>query len=63
MSQAELAKMAFHALLNDVQMETPNPNGTEYVLQTNLLLRETTALNQKRELGVRGTPIELSRGS
>jgi LacI family transcriptional regulator len=56
MSQAELAKMAFHALLNDVQMETPNANGTEYVLQTNLLLRETTALNQKRELGVRGTP-------
>jgi LacI family transcriptional regulator len=55
MSQAELAKLAFHALLNDVQLETPNPNGTEYVLRTNLLLRETTALNQKRESETRST--------
>jgi LacI family transcriptional regulator len=49
MSQAELAKLAFHALLNDVQLETPNPNGTEYTLQTNFILRDSTALNQKRE--------------
>ena len=59
MSQAELAKLAFHALLNDVQLETPNPNGTEYTLRTSLLLRETTALNQKRETGFRNAPAEL----
>jgi DNA-binding LacI/PurR family transcriptional regulator len=44
MSQAELARLAFHALLSDVQRESPAPNGTEYVLQTNLALRESTAL-------------------
>jgi LacI family transcriptional regulator len=59
MSQAELAKLAFHALLNDVQLETPNPNGTEYTLRTSLLLRETTALNQKRETGFRSAPAEV----
>lgn len=55
MSQAELAKLAFHALLNDVQMETPNPNGTEYTLQTNFVLRNSTALNPKREPEPRST--------
>ncbi len=44
MSQAELARLAFYALLNDVQRETPAPHGTEYVLKTNLVLRESTAL-------------------
>jgi LacI family transcriptional regulator len=47
MSQAELARMAFHALLQDVQRKTPNAKGTEYVLKTNLVLRESTALNPK----------------
>jgi LacI family transcriptional regulator len=45
MSQAELARMAFHALLQDVQRKSPNQKGTEYVLKTNLVLRESTALN------------------
>jgi LacI family transcriptional regulator len=44
MSQAELARIAFHSLLSDVQRESPAPNGTEYVLKTNLVLRESTAL-------------------
>jgi LacI family transcriptional regulator len=45
MSQREIARLAFEALLQDVQRETPNPMGTEYVLKTNLILRESTALN------------------
>ena len=44
MSQAELGRLAFRALLSDTQRETPAPHGTEYVLQTNLVLRESTAM-------------------
>jgi len=44
MSQAELARLAFNALLADVERETPAPNGSEYVLKTNLVLRESTSL-------------------
>jgi len=44
MSQSELARTAFNALLNDVEREEPAPHGTEYVLQTNLVLRNSTAL-------------------
>jgi LacI family transcriptional regulator len=47
MSQAELGRLAFQSLLNDVQSKTPSPKGTEYVLRTNLVLRESTALNQR----------------
>lgn len=47
MSQAEIGRIAFQALLEDVQRETPNPEGTEYVLKTNLVLRDTTALNSR----------------
>jgi LacI family transcriptional regulator len=42
MSQTELARMAFHALLTEVQRETPSPNGTEYLLKTDLVLRNST---------------------
>lgn len=45
MSQTEIARIAFHALLQDAQREKPNPKGTEFVLKTNLVLRDTTALN------------------
>jgi LacI family transcriptional regulator len=45
MSQAELGRLAFHALLHDVQRETPNPNGTEYVLKTQFVLRDSTTMN------------------
>jgi LacI family transcriptional regulator len=44
MSQAELARLAFNALLTEVQRETPSPTGTEYVLTTHLVLRESTHL-------------------
>ncbi len=44
MSQAELAKLAFTALLIEVGREMSLPNGTEYLLRTNLLLRKSTAL-------------------
>jgi DNA-binding LacI/PurR family transcriptional regulator len=44
MSQAELARLAFRALLAEVERDTPAPEGTEYGLKTNLVLRESTAL-------------------
>ncbi|HTQ96889.1 MAG TPA: LacI family DNA-binding transcriptional regulator [Candidatus Acidoferrum sp.] len=47
MSQTELARMAFQALLEDVQRKVPNLKGTEYVLMTSLVLRESTGLNPK----------------
>jgi DNA-binding LacI/PurR family transcriptional regulator len=44
MSQAELARLAFHALLAEVQRESPSSAGTEYLLTTHLVLRESTHL-------------------
>ncbi|MGA9355444.1 MAG: LacI family DNA-binding transcriptional regulator [Terriglobales bacterium] len=44
MSQPELARLAFHALLAEVQRQTPAPHGAEYTLKTNLVLRESTAM-------------------
>jgi LacI family transcriptional regulator len=44
MSQAELARLAFNALLTELQRAVPSPTGTEYVLQTHLVLRESTRL-------------------
>ena len=42
MSQSELARLAFEALLKDVKRETPSPEGAEYVLKTRLILRNST---------------------
>jgi DNA-binding LacI/PurR family transcriptional regulator len=42
MSQAEIATLAFNALLKEVKRETPAPNGTEFVLKTQLILRNST---------------------
>jgi LacI family transcriptional regulator len=44
MSQSELARLAFNALMAEVEREIPSPNGTEYVLKTSLVLRESTSL-------------------
>jgi LacI family transcriptional regulator len=44
MSQTELARLAFHALLADVERDRPQPNGSEYSLTTELVLRSSTAL-------------------
>jgi LacI family transcriptional regulator len=43
MSQPELARLAFYALLADVRREIPSAKGSEYVLRTNLVLRDSTA--------------------
>jgi len=43
MSQAELARIAFHALQSEVERKEPNPSGTEYRLNTTLVLRRSTA--------------------
>jgi LacI family transcriptional regulator len=43
MSQAELGRLAFYALLADVQRESPSATGTEYLLKTSLILRDSTA--------------------
>ena len=42
MPQAELARLAFHALLTETQREVPSPTGTEYILKTHLVLHELT---------------------
>lgn len=44
MSQGELAKLAFRALIADVERDSALPRGHEYGLATNLVLRKTTAL-------------------
>jgi LacI family transcriptional regulator len=44
MSQAELAKIAFQALLNEVEREPTAHEGREYDLTTKLVLRRSTAL-------------------
>jgi len=44
MSQTEIARMAFNALLAEVQRKTPSPKGSEFLLRTNLVLRQSTAL-------------------
>jgi LacI family transcriptional regulator len=42
MSQSELARIAFNALLAEIKRDTPSASGTEYVLTTHLVLREST---------------------
>ncbi len=44
MSQTELARLAFQGLLKEVQGENQSESGAEYVLQTSLVLRDSTAL-------------------
>ena len=44
MSQTELARLAFKALLTEVERESPAERGTEYELDTDLVLRKSTAL-------------------
>jgi LacI family transcriptional regulator len=46
MSQMQLAKIAFHALLNEVQRVSPSHERSEYELNTSLVLRRSTALAQ-----------------
>jgi LacI family transcriptional regulator len=43
MSQTELARLAFDALYKEVKRDSPSPNGTEYTLRTQLILRNSTS--------------------
>lgn len=49
MSQAEIARLAFNALYNEVQRKTSSAGGAEYVLSTNLVLRDSTAIAAQPE--------------
>ena len=53
MSQTEIAKLAFKALLTEVGRETTSSTGTEYVLDTVLVLRKSTALALGSTTGVK----------
>lgn len=53
MSQTELARLAFRALLKEVEREAPLAHGTEYNLQTSLVLRRSTALARESKFRVR----------
>jgi LacI family transcriptional regulator len=44
MSQTEIARLAFNALLTEVQRKAPLPAGSEYTLKTTLVLRDSTAV-------------------
>jgi LacI family transcriptional regulator len=54
MSQAELARLAFNALLAEVERKQPSPNGTEYALRTNFVLRKSTAIAPPEATPLRG---------
>ena len=45
MSQSELARLAFEALLKEVKRDTPAQDGTEYLLKTRLVLRGSTTFS------------------
>jgi LacI family transcriptional regulator len=64
MSQSELARLAFEALLKEVKRETPAPDGTEYVLKTRLILRSSTTFSPSHNKeNSRSTPRRPSRSS
>jgi len=66
MSQSELARLAFEALLNEVKRETPVPEGSEYVLKTRLVLRSSTTFSppqnvNKSRMSTRGAAKRRSQ--
>src|SRR5579875_2602807 len=63
MSQTEIARLAFQALLTEVQREVTLPNGSEYVLRTSLTLRDSTAMVSGASARPRTTTAKSSRGS
>jgi len=54
MSQHDLAKIAFDALMKEVEREEPMPGRTDYQMNTNLVLRQSTALAPKRRTAEAG---------
>jgi LacI family transcriptional regulator len=60
MSQRELAKIAFHALLNEVERDSSSREPQKYELNTSLVLRRSTALapsgrNSTESLNAKGS--------
>jgi LacI family transcriptional regulator len=53
MSQTEIARLAFNALLADVERKTPAPSGSEYTLTTTLVLRKSTGMATNGDGGAR----------
>jgi DNA-binding LacI/PurR family transcriptional regulator len=53
MSQVELSKLAFTALIHQVEARGAEPEGAEYVLATNLVLRRSTSLCSRQNNGSR----------
>jgi LacI family transcriptional regulator len=49
-SQGEMGRLAFKALLSELEREQPSPNSTEHILSTDLVLRASTALAPGRQL-------------
>ncbi len=65
MSQTEIARLAFHALLSELQRKSSAPNGSEYVLRTSLVLRDSTAMASKsllQRIRQNGTGVRVNRG-
>ncbi len=58
MSQTELAQIAFRALMNEVNGESPAQGKSEYELNTHLVLRRSTALAPAHDGRVK--PLRLS---
>jgi LacI family transcriptional regulator len=44
LSQEEMARLAFNALLTDLERKKPTEHGVNYPLQTQLIIRNSTAL-------------------
>ncbi len=64
MSQTELATLAFNALLKEVKRDVPAPNGTEFVLKTQLILRNSTTFPPNdNQVKSRSTPKRASQPS
>jgi DNA-binding LacI/PurR family transcriptional regulator len=50
-SHGELGRLAFEALLTELECEQPSQDSTEYVLSTDLVLRASTALAPRGQIG------------
>lgn len=64
MSQTEIARLAFHALLAELQRKNSSPNGDEYILRTSLVLRDSTAMASKyfpQRILQNGADVRVSR--
>jgi LacI family transcriptional regulator len=55
MSQSEIARLAFKALLQDVERKVPASEGTTYTLNTTLVLRKSTTLASSATRGRSGS--------